>query len=79
MAQFADSEPGPQQLAEFRDLLTSLLCQLEPMLQTIAYEKLVGKTDAEVAEKLDISPRTVSRKLTQVRAVWRKQLNSSEI
>lgn len=70
------TEPGPRELAEFRDLTACLLRQLPPINRTIAYEKLLGKSDAEIAEKLSVSPRTISRKLTQIRSAWSKHLEA---
>ena len=74
----AMSEPGPQELAEFRELVTSLLEKLAPPLKRIALDKLMGKPDWEIAEELGVSPRTVARKLARVRSLWSAQLTSNQ-
>ena len=66
----ATADPGPQELAEFRELVTNMLEQLDPTLKKIAHNKLIGKPDWEIAEELGVSPRTVARKLMRIRSLW---------
>lgn len=70
LRKLANSDPGPQELAEFRELVTTMLSQLDPTLRSIALDKLLGKPDWEIAEEMGVSPRTVVRKLTRIRSLW---------
>ena len=66
----------PQYLAEMNEECQHLLELLpEPAMREIARKKLEGYTNAEIAEKLDVTERTVERKLNRVRHVWSNQLN----
>jgi RNA polymerase sigma factor (sigma-70 family) len=68
-------EPTPvfaAQMAEECERLLTLLGE-EP-LRRIAILKLEGFTDKEAAAQLDVSVRTVERKLERIRCIWEKEL-----
>jgi RNA polymerase sigma factor (sigma-70 family) len=64
-------EPEPEFAARVAEELQRLLGSLdEELLRTIALRKLAGYTNAEIAQELDWSLRTVERKLGVIRALW---------
>ena len=66
---------SPDMSVAVEDECRHLLEQLEePVLQNIALLKLDGHTIAEIAEQLDISIRTVSRKILLIRKCWEEEL-----
>jgi RNA polymerase sigma factor (sigma-70 family) len=69
----AHGEPGPRELAEFQDLVRHLLDRLREPLRQIAIQRLQGKSEAEIAEQLGVSPRTVARKIARIRDIWEAQ------
>ena len=73
--ELATHDPGPQDLVEFKELVSTLISRLDPSLRDIAHDKLLGMSDAEIAEKLDVSPRTIHRKLTRIRTSWQTELD----
>jgi RNA polymerase sigma factor (sigma-70 family) len=76
LAQVVGREPTPELAAQVAEECRRLLDALddEP-LRTIALWKLEGYTNDEIAAKLDLSPRTVERKLNRVRRIWAKDTN----
>lgn len=68
------AEPGPELVAQIADQLRCLLDALEdPVLVQLAKMRLKGHTAAEIAEELDMRPRTVSRKLARIHQEWKVQ------
>lgn len=68
---FADDWPAADTLAEMDERLADLLGRLpSETLRTIAVRRLHGWSTREIAEQLDLSPRTIERKLAIVRAHW---------
>lgn len=67
----AGSDPSPEFAAlvaeEYRVLLASLK---DASLQAVAVAKMEGYTNEEIADRLRVSPRTVERKLSLIRALW---------
>ena len=65
------SEPTPEfaELVseEFRRLLDVLD---DETLRTVAIAKMEGYTNEEIAQRLDVKPRTIERKLHLIRALW---------
>ncbi len=59
---------------EMHDQLDSLG---EETLKQVGVLKLQGYTNEEVAAKLEVSERTVERKLERIREIWKKTLTSS--
>ena len=64
-------EPTPAFAAEVADMSEYLMTQLrEPDLQKLVLLKLEGHTNEEVAELMNITRRTVQRKLERIRRIW---------
>jgi len=59
-------------LAEERELLLERLP--DDKLRSIALWKLDGYTNEEIAAKLNVTPRTIVRKLNLIRANWQQEL-----
>ncbi len=69
--QFADTEPTPDFAAHTTEELGDLLERLNDWkLVRIAVDKLHGYTNEEIAERMDISLRSVERKLRLIRTIW---------
>ena len=65
------SEPDPAFAAQLADEFQMLLARLgDDRLREIALLKLEGFTNEEIAERLNSSPRSVSRRLTVIRRTW---------
>ena len=68
-------EPTPDEAAELADECRRLLDSLdEPELRQIALWKVEGYTHAEIAARLDCVPRTVERKVSRIRLLWKHDL-----
>lgn len=64
-------EPTPEFVAQMHEESEHLLGFLDdPMLRRIALLKIEGKTNAEVAQVLDYTHRTVERRLALIRRLW---------
>lgn len=64
-------EPTPAFAAEVADMSEYLMTQLhESDLQKLVLLKLEGHTNEEVAELMNITRRTVQRKLERIRRIW---------
>ncbi len=75
LAQFPDEEPGPEFLAAMSEQCRYLLARLENAdLRRIVHMKLAGWTNREIAESMEISERSVERKVALIRGVWRAEL-----
>ena len=71
--------PGPVLLAELRETWDAAIAMLDdPQLQQIARMDLNGSTREEIAEKLEITDRTVYRKLGRIRQKWRCRFGTSD-
>lgn len=69
--QFIAPEPTPDSVVELQELTGQLLQKLENnRLRDVAQLKLSGHTNREIAEKLEVTERTVERKLLRVRHHW---------
>jgi DNA-directed RNA polymerase specialized sigma24 family protein len=65
---FLSSEPTPDSVAELTDLVCTLMHKLENVtLRKVAQLKLSGHTNQEIADELEVSERTVERKLVRIR------------
>ena len=72
MKRFVGAEPNPALVAEVAEETRRLLDTLnDEVLQTIARRKLEGYTNQEIAAELDVSERTVARKLSRIRDEWK--------
>ncbi|MBI3822692.1 MAG: protein kinase [Planctomycetes bacterium] len=68
MERFLDAEPTPQMAALIAEEMQQLLAGLhDPELQAIASWKLEGYTNEEIAGKLKCVPRTVERRVADIR------------
>jgi DNA-directed RNA polymerase specialized sigma24 family protein len=74
ISRFLSREPSPAAAAQFADELEGLFSRLDDvMLRVIAFQKLQGMSTDEIAGSLEISQRTVDRKLRLIRAVWEEE------
>ena len=68
-------EPTPEEAAEAADECRRLLDSLqEPELRRIALWKVEGYTNDEIAGRLDCVPRTIERKMSRIRLLWKHEL-----
>jgi RNA polymerase sigma factor (sigma-70 family) len=75
VAQLLAREPTPEEAAEVADECRHLLDSLpEPELRQIALWKVEGYTNEEIAARLDCVPRTVERKVSRIRLLWKHEL-----
>jgi RNA polymerase sigma factor (sigma-70 family) len=73
-------EPTPEEAAEMADECRRLLDLLdEPDLRQVALWKVEGFTNEEIAERLDCVPRTVERKVSRIRLLWKHELKTLEL
>jgi DNA-directed RNA polymerase specialized sigma24 family protein len=67
-------DPTPQEVAGFADDYRRFLARLEePALLTIALRRLEGHSTRDIARALDVSTKTVERKLQLIRAIWSEE------
>lgn len=67
----ASSELGPELTAIFAEQCTNLMDSLgDEQLRQIAFAKLEGYTNREIASNLDLALRTVERRLELIRITW---------
>ena len=50
----------------------------DPILRVVAYCKLEGLTNREIASGIDKSIPTVERKLKSIRDLWEREINQAE-
>ena len=75
VTQLLTREPTPAEAAELADECRRLLDSLpEPELRQIALWKVEGYTHEEIAARLDCVPRTVERKVSRIRLLWKHEL-----
>jgi RNA polymerase sigma factor (sigma-70 family) len=75
LARYLSREPTPDDAAELADQLDTLLGRLnDETLRVIALQKLQGMTSEEIARSLQVSARTVDRKLQLIRAMWGEEV-----
>jgi DNA-directed RNA polymerase specialized sigma24 family protein len=74
LAEVLSREPTPDEVAGFAEDYHRFLARLqEPPLRTIALRRLEGQTTREIARALDVSTKTVERKLQLIRAIWSEE------
>jgi RNA polymerase sigma factor (sigma-70 family) len=67
----AGRELSPDFALQLSDAIQSLIGSLgDDTLQVIAQRKLEGYSNSEIAQELDVSTRTIDRKLARVRQEW---------
>jgi RNA polymerase sigma factor (sigma-70 family) len=75
VAQLLAREPTPEEAAEVADECRRLLDSLEePQLRQIALWKVEGYTNEDIAARLDCVPRTIERKMSRIRLLWKHEL-----
>ena len=75
VARLLAREPTPEEAAELADECRRLLDSLpEPELRQIALWKVEGYTHEEIAARLDCVPRTIERKVSRIRLLWKHEL-----
>jgi DNA-directed RNA polymerase specialized sigma24 family protein len=75
LAKLLNREPSPDEAAELADECRRLLESLkEPELRQIALWKVEGYTHEEIAARLDCVPRTIERKVSRIRQIWKHEL-----
>jgi RNA polymerase sigma factor (sigma-70 family) len=73
----AGAEPTPEFAAEMAEQCARLLDCLPSDCRQVAHYKLDGYTSDQIAEKLNVAPRTVERKLAAIRREWEKYERSA--
>jgi DNA-directed RNA polymerase specialized sigma24 family protein len=64
-------EPTPEEVAGFADDYARFLDKLtDPAMRAVALRRLEGQSTQEIAQALDVSTKTVDRKLQVIRAIW---------
>lgn len=66
------TEPTPLESAEFADLVTQLLDSLSPKSRQICELALLGHSSAEIAERTNLTERTVFRQMERIRTKCRE-------
>jgi RNA polymerase sigma factor (sigma-70 family) len=75
LARLPTREPTPDEAALLADECRRLLDSLnEPELRQIALWKVEGYTHEEIAVRLDCVPRTIERKVSRIRLLWKHEL-----
>jgi DNA-directed RNA polymerase specialized sigma24 family protein len=70
------AEPTPELAAQFVDECQRLWRRLgNDSLRAVAFWKVEGYTNAEIAAKLGCVPQTVERKLRDIRELWTRELS----
>ena len=73
-------DPTPEEAAEMADECRRLLDSLpEPELCQIALWKVEGCTNEEIAARLDCVPRTIERKVSRIRLLWKHELEELQL
>lgn len=71
--QAAGDDPTPAFIAEMSEQCEQLLERLnDPTLRQIALAKLEGYSNEDLAQQLQCAPRTIERKLAQIRTLWQE-------
>jgi DNA-directed RNA polymerase specialized sigma24 family protein len=74
VSQFLSREPSPEDAAAFTEGYNRLFDRLtNPTLRLIALRRLEGCSSEEIGAELDVSARTVDRKLQLIRALWEEE------
>lgn len=78
LGQLMGREPSPQFAAEIAEQVDQMLGHLDEELRGIAVMKLEGYENREIAAKLGIVERSVSRKLARIRSEWTERADAAE-
>ena len=75
--QLTNSDPTPSQLADIREEMARLMGLLrDDTLRCVATWKLEGYSNEDISERLNMTTRSVERKLRLIRDKWSKELSS---
>jgi DNA-directed RNA polymerase specialized sigma24 family protein len=75
LTQFLSREPSPEDAVLLAENYERLLAKLEdPVLKSVALQKLDGQSVEEIASAMGVTTRTVGRKLHLIRAIWEEEL-----
>lgn len=69
-AQFAEVAPTPDMLVQLEEERRKLFELLDEDLRHIAQQRLEGASAEDIAAAIDVSPRTIRRKLELIRERW---------
>ena len=67
------AEPTPEFAAEMAEQCSRLLNCLPDDCRQIALYKLDGYSNDQIADKLNVAPRTIERKLASIRTIWQRE------
>lgn len=71
VAEVLSREPTPEEVAGFADDYNRFLDRLQdPALRSVAIRRLEGQSTQEIARALNVSTKTIDRKLQLIRAIW---------
>lgn len=74
LSEVLSREPTPAEAAQFADDYYRFLDRLrEPSLRDVALRRLDGQSSREIAQSLNVSMRTIERKLQLIRAIWSQE------
>lgn len=75
LPEFVGKEPTPEFAAMMADECRRLLQKLgDPQLRELAIAKMEGRSNQEIAQRLDCALRTVERRLKLIRDEWKQEL-----
>jgi DNA-directed RNA polymerase specialized sigma24 family protein len=74
LADVLSREPTPEEVARFADDYCRFLARLrEAGMRTVALQRLEGQSTREIAQSLNVSTKTIERKLQLIRAIWSQE------
>ena len=74
LADVLSREPTPEEVAQFADDYCRFVASLrEPGMRTVALQRLEGQSTREIAQSLNVSTKTIERKLQLIRAIWSQE------
>ncbi len=78
LAQFLGAEPTPEYIVSVEEEIERLLGSLSDEQRRIATLKFEGYSSSEISEQMCLAPRSLERKLAQIRECWTKLAASAE-
>lgn len=76
--QINNGDPSPEFVIQMNDEFQALMAKLpSDVLRNIAIWKMEGYTNAAIAEKLDLTTRSVERKLRRIRECWQEHMDDA--
>lgn len=71
-AEVSEAKSDPDWAATFRLTWDELMERLTGQLRSVVEDKFAGYTNAEIADRLNVSERAVERLLHKIRRIWRE-------